>query len=137
MNSTVQGTFRQQAIGSPEPYKAFVPFDLPPNFTLSTRLVQLLSAADQAIGRLDGLGNFLPSIDLFIYFHCRREAVLSSQIEGTQSTLSELLLFEMDMPAKGSTDDVREVSNYISAMRHGMDRMKMISSIPAIVAGDP
>lgn len=124
MEQTRQGVFRQQAIGSPEPYNAFVPFDLPPEFSASVGLSRLLSEADQAIGRLDGLGHVLPNIDLFIYFHCRREAVLSSQIEGTQSTLSELLLFEMDMPVGGSTDDVRQVSNYISAMRHGMDRMK-------------
>lgn len=124
MNPTLQGVFHQQAIGSPEPYKAFIPFALPPNISINGDLLQLLSEADQAIGRLDGLGHVLPNIDLFIYFHCRREAVLSSQIEGTQSTLSELLLFEMDMPVGESTDDVRQVSRYIAAMRHGMDRMK-------------
>ncbi len=124
MEQTPQGVFRQQATGSPEPYKAFIPFNLPPEFPVSAGLLRLLSEADQAIGRLDGLGHVLPNIDLFIYFHCRREAILSSQIEGTQSTLSELLLFEMDMPAGGSTDDVRQVSNYIAAMRHGMDRMQ-------------
>lgn len=124
MGPNIQGVFRHQAIGSPEPYKAFVPFDLPSNFTPSAELSRLLSAADQAIGRLDGWGGMIPNIDLFIYFYCRREAVLSSQIEGTQSTLSELLLFEMNMPSSGSTGDVRQVSNYITAMRHGIDRLK-------------
>ena len=124
MTSNIQGIWRKQAIGSPEPYNAFIPYDLPPQYSLDRALLQKLSAADQAIGRLDGMGNTIPNVDLFIYFYCRREAVLSSQIEGTQSTLSELLLFEINKESDRASEDVREVSNYVAAMRHGMLSMQ-------------
>ncbi len=74
------------------------------------------------LGRLDGLSSILRHPDLLIYFYVRKEAVLSSQIEGTQSTLSELLLYEIE-PAIHANDDVVEVSNYVRAMRHGLDRL--------------
>ena len=75
------------------------------------------------LGRLDGLSSVLPHPDLLIHFYVRKEAVLSSQIEGTQSTLSELLLFELDAGG-AANDDVQEVSNYVAAMRHGISRLK-------------
>jgi Fic family protein len=75
------------------------------------------------LGRLDGLSRVIPDTDLLIYFYSRREAVLSSQIEGTQSTLSELLLFEADELSQPKREDVREVSNYVAALRHGLSRM--------------
>jgi Fic family protein len=83
-----------------------------------------LSEADQMLGRLDGLSRILPHPDLLIHFYVRKEAVLSSQIEGTQSTLSDLLLFEMG-PSPGAVDgDIEDVSNYVAAMRHGLERMR-------------
>jgi Fic family protein len=84
---------------------------------------RLQSRASLAIGRLDGLAQVLPAADLLLYFYSRREAVLSSQIEGTQSSLSDLLMFEAD-PQKETDQDVQEVSNYVVALRHGLDRMR-------------
>src|SRR5271156_5548195 len=94
--STQDVLFRQT--NSPEPFYAFVPKDLPPELTLSVNgsLARKLSRADQMLGMLDGLSRILPHPDLLIHFYIRKEAVLSSQIEGTQSTLSELLLFELE-----------------------------------------
>jgi Fic family protein len=76
------------------------------------------------LGRLEGIGRVLPDTNLFIAIYSRKEAVLSSQIEGTQSTLSELLLFEADESYPERQEDVREVSNYLAAMRHGLERLK-------------
>ncbi len=76
-----------------------------------------------ALGRLDGLGRVLPDADLLLYFYTRREAVLSSQIEGTQSSLSDFLLFESGRSAS-DTMDVREISNYVAALRHGLTRIR-------------
>jgi Fic family protein len=92
------------------------PIDLPP-------LLRALSAADQALGRLDGIATLLPSHELFLYMYVRTEAVLSSQIEGTQSTLADLLQFEAAAQAGAPFDDVREVSNYVAAMQHGLARL--------------
>lgn len=80
--------------------------------------------ANRALGRLDGVTSILPDPDLFLYMYVRKEAVLSSQIEGTQSSLSDLLLFENEVAPGVPIDDVQEVSNYVAAMRHGLDRMK-------------
>lgn len=80
--------------------------------------------ANRALGRLDGVTSTLPDPDLFLYMYVRKEAVLSSQIEGTQSSLSDLLLFENEAAPGVPIDDVQEVSNYVAAMRHGLDRMK-------------
>lgn len=77
-----------------------------------------------ALGRLDGVASILPDAPLFLYMYVRKEAVLSSQIEGTQSSLSDLLLFEVDEAPGVPVDDVREVSNYVAAMDHGLKRLK-------------
>jgi len=82
-----------------------------------------LSAADQAVGRLDGISLLLPNKELFLYMYARKEAVLSSQIEGTQSSLSDLLKFETDALRGKPLDDVREVSNYVDAMMYGLERL--------------
>ena len=105
-------------------FSAFSPRPLPPDPELrfDGHLKRVLSKADQTLGRLDGLSSILPHPDLLIHFYIRKEAVLSSQIEGTQSTLSDLLLFEFE--ATDGTDDVQEVSNYVAAMRHGLMRLK-------------
>lgn len=104
-----------------EKVRAFVPHSLPPvpPLNLSNELQRKLERALLACGRLDGVAAFLPDPDLFLYTYVRREAVLSSQIEGTQSSLSDLLLFELDEAPGVPFDDVVEVSNYVAALEHG------------------
>ena len=105
---------------------AFVPADLPPApaLALDGPRQRLLERALLACGRLDGIAALLPDPDLFLYAYVRREAVLSSQIEGTQSSLSDLLLFEIDEAPGVPFDDVVEVSNYVAALEHGMARLR-------------
>jgi len=102
-------------------YWAFVPNPLPPKLAWSDALVSLTSKAHLALGTLSGLGETLPNPHLLIYPFIRKEAVLSSRIEGTQSSLSELLLFEATKAEKQR--DVREVQNYVHAMEHGLKRL--------------
>ena len=107
--------------------RAYVPPPLPPVPPLElASLLERLSAADRALGRLDGISRLLPNKELFLYMYVRKEAVLSSQIEGTQSTLNDLLRFESDATEGVPIDDIREVSNYVSAMMHGLERMKTL-----------
>jgi len=107
-----------------ETVRAFVPPPLPPTPRLRMEaLYRALEAASQALGRLDGVSSILPSTSLFLYTYVRKEALLSSQIEGTQSSLSDLLLFELDELPGAPLDDVAEVSSYVAAMRHGVDRL--------------
>jgi Fic family protein len=110
----------------PDGYAAFVPAELPPDPPLSidAGLQDLLDAANQALGRLDGVTLLLPDPGQFLYSYIRKEAVLSSQIEGTQSSLSDLLLFENEAAPGVPLDDVEETSNYISAMSHGLHRIE-------------
>jgi Fic family protein len=104
---------------------AFVPAPLPPTPPIDIlSLLPKLSAAERALGRLDGITVLLPRQELFLYMYVRKEAVLSSQIEGTQSTLSDLLRFETEAQAGQSIDDIREVSNYVDAMMYGLERLK-------------
>ena len=91
---------------------------------LDGELGTLLDAASTAIGRLDGISLILPDPELFIYTYVRQEAVLSSQIEGTQSSLSDLLRHEMDGTPAALLEDVTEVSCYVDAMQHGLERLK-------------
>jgi Fic family protein len=108
-----------------ESFRAFVPPPLPPDPPLRIDSLQLLlEQANQALGRLDGLASLLPDLSLFIYTYVRKEAVLSSQIEGTQSSLSDLLLFENNEAPGVPLHDVQEVSNYVAAMTHGLERMR-------------
>ena len=102
-------------------YWAFIPGPLPPKLEWDDTLVSVMSRADIALGTLSGLGETLPNPHLLIYPFIRREAVLSSRIEGTQSSLSDLLLFEATQVEKQS--DVREVQNYVSAMEYGLKRL--------------
>ena len=107
-----------------ERVRAYVPTPLPPEPPIQIEcLLERLSAADRALGRLDGITTLLPDKALFLYMYVRKGAVLSSQIEGTQSTLSDLLLFETGAEAGAPIDDVREVSNYVDAMMYGIERM--------------
>ena len=107
-----------------ERVRAFVPAPLPPNLVVSPNLQRSLDAALLALGRLDGISAFLPDPDVFPYTYVRKEAVLSSQIEGTQSSLSDLLLSELDEAPGVPVDDVAEVSNYVAALDHGLRRMR-------------
>lgn len=106
-------------------YRAFIPAPLPPDppVSLDGSLRQRLSEADYALGRLDGAIYTLPNPDLFVYMYVRKEAVLSSQIEGTQSSLQNLLAAEVRMHDPESPADVGEVINYVRAMNHGLRRM--------------
>ncbi len=109
-----------------EAFRAFVPLPLPPTPPLvwDTTLTDLEEKANRALGRLDGLASLLPDISLFLYLYVRKEAVLSSQIEGTQSSLSDLLLYESQEMPGVPLDDVREVSSYVAALEHGITRLR-------------
>jgi len=110
---------------APERYGAFHPKPLPPDppLLVDAEIGSLLDRANQALGRLDGITLLLPDPDQFLCSYVRKEAVLSSQIEGTQSSLSDLLLFEHDVAQGVPTADVEETSNYVAAMNHGLRRM--------------
>ena len=110
-------------VGS-ERVQAFVPAPLPPRLDPSPALRRKLDAALLALGRLDGISAFLPDPDVFLYTYVRKEAVLSSQIEGTQSSLSDLLMSELDEAPGVPVDDVSEVSNYVAALEHGLRRLR-------------
>lgn len=108
-----------------EVVRAFVPPPLPPEPPIDVlSLLERLSLAERALGRLDGVTMLLPRQELFLYMYVRKEAVLSSQIEGTQSTLSDLLRFETEAQAGEPIDDIREVSNYVDAMMFGLERLE-------------
>ena len=109
-----------------ESCRALVPNALPPEppLVINAALQALLDRATLAVGRLDGLTLALPDRDLFLYTYVRKEAVLSSQIEGTQSSLSDLLLFENDAAPGVPLDDVEEVSSYVAAMKHGLRELQ-------------
>ena len=109
-----------------EEAQAFIPAPLPPRPPIDWTTV-LATKFDNALldlGRLNGVSASLPDSSLFLYMYVRKEAVLSSMIEGTQSSLSDLLLFELDQEPGVPLDDVREVSNYVAALEHGLRRLK-------------
>ncbi len=118
------GRYEVTAAGG-ERVRAFVPAPLPPRpaLEMTPERQRLLEGALLACGRLDAISGLLPDPDLFLYAYVRREAVLSSQIEGTQSSLSDLLLFELDEAPGVPLDDVVEVSNYVAALEHGIGRL--------------
>lgn len=119
------GDFIKCGKGSEEPYRAYMPRPLPPVPPLDMEeLYPLLDKASTALGRLDGMSMVLPDSSLFLYMYVRKEAVLSSQIEGTQSSLSDLLLFENAEAPGAPLDDVTEVSSYVAAMNYGLGRLK-------------
>ena len=122
MNRGLQGRLVRQTTAA-EPFEAFVPFVLPPDPPLDVDL-DLLEQANRALGRLDALTLLLPDPSLFLYFYVRKEAVVSSQIEGTQSSLSDLLLHEYDGAPGVPIDDVEEVSQYVAALDHGLKRLR-------------
>jgi Fic family protein len=120
------GRFVETRIGG-ETVRAFVPPPLPPNPQIDVMsLLDRLSLAERALGRLDGITMLLPRQEQFLYMYVRKEAVLSSQIEGTQSTLTDLLRFETEAGDGQPIDEVREVSNYVDAMMFGLERLETL-----------
>jgi cell filamentation protein, protein adenylyltransferase len=115
------GDFARQSSG----YEAFIPASLPPTppVQIDGEMLRLLSQADQALGRLDGIVKVVPDPDFFVGMYVRREAVLSSQIEGTQSTLQDLLEVELEPQNRNRYSDVGDIVNYVSAMNYGLDRL--------------
>lgn len=113
-------------VRQPTGYSAFVPQPLPPKPALrqDAELASLLSAADHRLGRLDGIAATLPNPDLFVAMFVYKEAVLSSQIEGTQASLDDVLEFEAGAPQNEVPGDVAEAVNYVGAMNYGLERIK-------------
>jgi Fic family protein len=125
MKRGVTGRYEVTQVGG-ESVRAFIPNPLPPQppLAMDERLQPVLESAILALGRLDGVSSLLPDKSLFLYAYVRKEAVLSSQIEGTQSSLSDLLLFELEEAPGVPLDDVTEVSNYVAALDHGLERLR-------------
>jgi len=128
MPQQVESTRAGRYLRQPTGYSAFSPAPLPPEpaLTLTGPLQGLLSQADRALGRLDGSVLTLPNPDLFVFMYVRKEAVLSSQIEGTQSSLQDLLAAEADLFDETMPRDVDEVVNYVRAMKHGLARLQTL-----------
>ncbi|MGN0904824.1 MAG: Fic family protein [Alphaproteobacteria bacterium] len=125
MNKTQRiGTYIKKT-ESGEEFKAYLPKPLPPVPAIMTdKLYPLLDLANAALGRLDGMSRMLPDLSLFLYMYIRKEAVLSSQIEGTQSSLSDLLLYEVEDKPGIPLNEVEEVSHYVAALNYGLERIK-------------
>lgn len=119
------GTYITTSTGG-ENVQAFVPPPLPPDppLDIGPDLHDLLEKANRGLGRLDGIARLFPDPALFLYMYVRKEALLSSQIEGTQSSFSDLLLYENKEVPGVPINDVQEVSNYVAAMNHGLDRLR-------------
>ena len=115
------GTYIKQIEG----YAAFISAPLPPDppVNMNPELIRCLSDADRALGRLDGATAVLPNPDLFVAMYVKQEAVFSSQIEGTQSTLEDVLAYEADPAKEKKPRDVEEVVNYVRAMNHGLKEL--------------
>ena len=111
-------------INTPEGYPAFMPAPLPPMLELTPKLVLALSRADAALSELSGIGRLLPNPHLLIAPYLRREAVLSSRIEGTRASLDDILLDEADENfVAEDAGDVLEVRNYVTALEYGLERL--------------
>ena len=118
------GTYMASSVAG-ETVRAYIPRPLPPEPALDlTGLSGPVSEAMHALGRLDGVRNIAPDTSLFLYMYIRKEALLSSQIEGTQSSLSDLLLYEEAEAPGAPVDDVEEVSTYVAALNHGLARLR-------------
>ena len=118
-----EGVYISRCFGDSQ-YKAYLPQALPIKNINISKLNFLLDKANVALGKLDGVCSILPNLNLFLYMYVKKEAVLSSQIEGTQSSLSDLLLFESGSPIPETIDDVVEVSNYVKAINYALKRME-------------
>jgi Fic family protein len=116
------GRYVTQGTGKAQ-YKAFIPNPLPFKLNMDNNLQSLLSRADVALGRLDGITEILPDVDYFIFMYVRKEATLSSQVEGTKATFSDALKAEASIKSAEIHDDVDEILNYIEAMNYGLQRL--------------
>ncbi|HEU0216331.1 MAG TPA: Fic family protein [Stellaceae bacterium] len=116
-----RGQYRQQ----PKGYRAFIPETLPPDpaINIDPEMIAILSQADRNLGRLDGITLTLPDPDMFVFMYVRKEAVLSSQIEGTQASLIDVLEYENDVQRARNPQDLEEVINYVGAMNFGLERL--------------
>jgi Fic family protein len=125
MNVERAGRYTNQIGG----YRAFAPNPLPPDppIQLDNEFVQLLAFAERSLGRLDGASGILPNADLFVAMYVNKEAVLSSQIEGTQASLIDVLAFEADAAMPENPQDIEEVVNYISALNYGL---QLLDTLP-------
>lgn len=123
MNTRIGKYITQKITG--ESYQAYVPPLLPPNPPVDlAKIYPWIERATRTLAELNGMHKSIPNVSLFIYMYVRKEALLSSQIEGTQSSFSDLMLFEHHQKPMVSLDDVEEVSNYVKAIKHGLDRLK-------------
>ncbi len=122
MNKARAGKYVKQPLG----YRAFIPKPLPPNppIKYDGELRSLLSQADRALARLDGVTTVLPNPELFVGMYVKKEALLSSQIEGTQASLEGVLKFEADITPSEDINEIKEVINYIKALNYGIERLK-------------
>ena len=114
------------SVNQPQNYRAFIPNPLPPkpSLDIDNETMEVLSRADTAIGRLSGISEALPNPNLFVAMYVRKEAVLSSQIEGTEASLVDVLEYESLNRPKTLPNDVTEVVNYVKAMNYGLERIK-------------
>src|SRR3989344_1727185 len=117
------GQYIKQLKGDLE-YKAFVPNFLPFQIELDDELQTLLTKAHSALGRLDGVSEVVPDVDFFVRMYVNKEATLSSQVEGTEATLADVLRAGAKIEVSKSPSDVKEIQNYVSAMNHGLKRLK-------------
>ena len=123
MNERI-GTYITKKVAT-ESYRAYVPSQLPPEPPIDvSSLYPYLEKATLALAELNSIAQIIPNISLFIYMYVRKEALLSSQIEGTQSSFADLMLFEHNQKPNISIDDVEEVSNYVQAVNYGLDQLK-------------
>lgn len=126
------GTYESTTLAG-ETVRAFVPHALPlkrPALILDGALAGRLQAAEAALARLEAAGGMIPSLDWFVYSFVRREAVISSQIEGTQASLADLLAVEAEAPSGASADDVEEICNYLDALNHARDQLRRPGGLP-------
>ena len=125
MRRDTVGSFHVTEVGG-ERVSAFVPAPLPPvpALALDGSLQESLEAAALSLGRLDAISRQLPDAGPLLDAYVRKEATLSSQIEGVQSSISDLLMFELDEAPSVPLDDVAAVSEYVSALEHGLDRLR-------------
>lgn len=123
MNQRIGTYITQSVVG--ESYSAYIPPKLPPYPPIDlASLAPLLERAAVILAELNGMYKIIPNVSLFMYMDVRKEALLSSQIEGTQSSFADLMLFENDLEPEVSHDDVEEVSNYVKAITYGLQRLK-------------
>jgi Fic family protein len=124
-------------VRQPRGYSAFIPEPLPPVLTITDALTEARDRADLALGRLDGAVETLPHPELFTAMYVRREAVLSSQIEGTQASLDDLVAAEARLRGDKPLGDVNEVINYTAALNFGIARLADATSVRSPAEGNP